>query len=261
MALPVPRAALGIIGMPPVPVGPPGMAGVSPATAGSAVILALGNTELNDDGAAEVQLCGTESRPIEAARPAPAATWTLPMLGAAKKPVPELKPLPAANPNVWNWLPKTPAAGLRDCANELDEPIDHMPKVDIGAAEPVPTRLAADENAADEAVHDDSDDEDDVDEAAETSPDNMFVPVAVVSGDIIEPSWPDITEPSWPDITELSWLDIIALIWPEIIELSWPDIIELSSLEITEPIGPDNKELSGPDTTELSGPDIAELTV
>lgn len=96
-----PRAALGIIGMLLEPAGPLGRAGDS-AAAGSAVILALGSDApswLIDEGAAVVQLCGTESRPTEAARPAPAATWTLPMLGAAKSPPPELRPLPTANPS------------------------------------------------------------------------------------------------------------------------------------------------------------------
>jgi hypothetical protein len=96
---------LGIIGTPLVP-GPPGTAGGSPAAAaGGAVIWALGNDApswLICGGADVVQLCGTESIPTEAALPAPAATCTLPMLGAAKSPVPEPNPLPIAYPSVGN---------------------------------------------------------------------------------------------------------------------------------------------------------------
>lgn len=103
--LPDPRAALGIIGTPLEP-GAPGTAGASlAAAAGSPVILALGNDApswLICAGAAVVQLCGTESMPTEAALPAFAATCTLPMLGAAKSPVPEPNPLPTAYPSVWN---------------------------------------------------------------------------------------------------------------------------------------------------------------
>jgi hypothetical protein len=262
MALPVPRAALGTIGMPGVPAGPPAVAAGSPAS--SAMILALGKIDpawLDEDGAAEVQLCGTESMPTEAARPAPAATCTLPMLGAAKKPVPELKPLPTANPSEWKFGPRTPAAGVKDCMNEPDEPMEKSPEVDIGAAEPVPARPRADENAPEEAVHDDRDDEDDIDEVAVASPGSTF-PVAVVSGaDNMELSWLGIIDVNWVDIIELSWLDIIELSWPESIELNWPDIKEPSWPDSIDPKLPGNNEVSGLVTTELSEVVIAWLTV
>ncbi len=96
MALPVPRAALGTIGMLDVPACPLG------AAAGAALaLLMLGDTEPSwpAAGAAEVQPWGTESMPTEVARPTPAATSTLLILGAAKGPGAEPNPLPADNPH------------------------------------------------------------------------------------------------------------------------------------------------------------------
>jgi hypothetical protein len=254
---------LGIIGMPPAP-GPPGTAGGSPAAAAeSGVILALGSdapTLLICSGAAVVQLCGTESMPTEAALPAPAATCTLPMLGAPKSPAPEPNPLPTAYPSVWNWLPNTPAVGPNDCMNEPEDPIEKAPRVDIGAAEPVPIRLAADDNAREEDVHDDSD-EDDIVDVAVARPGTMF-PVAVVNGvDNIDVSWPGIIDVNWLESIELNWLDIIELSCPDITEPSWPDIREPSWLESIEPSWPGSNEASGLATTELSGVAAAELTV
>jgi len=93
----VPRVALGSIG---IPGAPPGVAGV---TAGAALVLMPGNAEPTwlNAGAAEVQLCGTESMPSEAALPTFAVMATLPISGGTKTPVPELKPLPSAYPNAW----------------------------------------------------------------------------------------------------------------------------------------------------------------
>ena len=91
----VPRVALAGIG---IPLGmPPGAAGV---TAGAALALATGSAEpawLNA-GAADAQLCGTESMPSEAALPTFAVMATLPISGGTKTPVPELKPLPSVYP-------------------------------------------------------------------------------------------------------------------------------------------------------------------
>ena len=67
---PIPRIALGSIGIPlSMPPGSPDIAGV-------ALGLAAGNAEPTwlNAGAAEAQLCGTESVPSEAARPRPAVT-------------------------------------------------------------------------------------------------------------------------------------------------------------------------------------------
>jgi hypothetical protein len=52
-------------------------------------------------GAAEVQPWGTDNTPSEAARPTFAVAATLPISGAAKTPVPGLKPLPSAYPTAW----------------------------------------------------------------------------------------------------------------------------------------------------------------
>ena len=68
---PVARVALGSIGIPlSMPTGSPG------DTAGVALTLVPGNAEPTwlNAGAAEAQLCGTESVPSEAARPTPAVT-------------------------------------------------------------------------------------------------------------------------------------------------------------------------------------------
>jgi hypothetical protein len=98
--LPAPRAVLELasIGIPlGVPPGAPGM------TAGAALALAVGSAEPTwlTAGAAEAQLCGTESGPRRAARPTFAVMVTLLISGAAKTPVPELKPWPRAYPTAW----------------------------------------------------------------------------------------------------------------------------------------------------------------
>jgi hypothetical protein len=216
---PVPRAELGAIGSPlGVPPGPPGVTG------GIALVLVAGNAELTwlKAGAAEVQPCGTESMPSEAARPTPALT-ALFIPGAAKPPVPELKPLPNAYPSAWNWLSAMLAVWPTDCMNELVMPVVEMPIVDIEPTELVPdARLVA---AVEEIVND-VEDEDVIDEVAVASP-GSTLDIAVVSG---------------VDITELSGVDIT--------ELSGVDTIELSGVDTTE--------LSGVDTTELSGVDTAD---
>lgn len=187
--MPVPRVALASIGIPPsVPPGPPGI------TAGVALALVTGNagaTWLNA-GAAEAQLCGTESMPTEAARPAPAVTAALPMPGAPTTPVPEPKPLPSAEPNAWNWWPKMLAAGPTDRMSAPAEPIIERPEVDIDAPEPAPdARLVPDVSTVDDEVrvvnNDDVDDVDDIDEADEARPALGTaaldgVDIAVVSG-------------------------------------------------------------------------------
>ena len=152
--------ALGSIGIPlAMPPGPPG------ATAGVALTLAPGNAEPTwlNAGAAETQLCGTESVPSEAARPTPAVTWALPR--------PERKPLPSANPIVRNWAVKTAAVGPTDWTSELAGPIAETPKVDIDADEPVAeARPVPELSAVDDDVRlansdiGDVDDEDDIDE-------------------------------------------------------------------------------------------------
>ena len=93
----MPRAALELasIGIPlGVPPGPPGM------TAGVALALVAGSAEPTwlSPGAAEAQLCGTESGPRMAARPTFALMVTLPISGGATTPAPELKPWPSAYP-------------------------------------------------------------------------------------------------------------------------------------------------------------------
>jgi hypothetical protein len=192
---PIPRVALASIGIPPsVPPGPPTpTAGVAPTP------LAPGNAEATwlNAGAAEAQLCGTDSMPSEGARPTPAVTAALPMAGAPKTPVPEPKPLPSADPNTRNWLPRTLAAGPTDRMSAPAEPSIDRPDVDIDADEPVPdARLVPDVSAVDDdirVVNDDSgdvDDVDDIDEAVEASPTLgtaalSGVDIAVVSGDTV----------------------------------------------------------------------------
>jgi hypothetical protein len=160
-----------------IPLGVP--PGPLAATAGAAVVLMPGSAEPTwlNAGADEAQLCGTDSMPTVAARPALAVTVLL-IPGAAKTPVPELKPLPSVYPDVWNWFPKILATGLID-----------MPEVDIDPDEPIPdARLVPDMSAVDDdirVVNDESgdvDDVDDIDEAVEASP---GVDIAVVSGDTV----------------------------------------------------------------------------
>ena len=186
--MPVPRAALASIGIPPsVPPGPAGM------TAGVAPALVTGNAEPTwlNAGAAEAQLCGTESMPTEAARPTPAVTAALPMPGAPTTPVPEPKPPPSVDPNAWNWWPKKPATGFTDRISAPAGPIIEMPDVDIDAPEPIPdTRPVPDVSAVDDdvrVVNNDDDDVDDIDEAVEARPAlgtaaASGVDIAVVSG-------------------------------------------------------------------------------
>jgi hypothetical protein len=180
----MPRVALAAIGIPPS--GPPGapgpIAGVAPRplVPGNA-----GATWLNA-GAAEAQLCGTESVPIEAARPTPAVTSALPIPGAPKTPVPEPKPLPTANPNARNWLPKTLAVGPTGRMSAPAEPNIEMPDVDIDAPEPIPdARPVPDVSAVDDdvrVVNDDSGDIDDVDDIDEAVAARPVLGTAAVNG-------------------------------------------------------------------------------
>lgn len=172
MGAPIPRIALGSIGIPlSMPSGPADTAGV-------ALTLVTGNAEPTwlNAGAAEAQLCGTESVPSEAALPTPAVTWALPIPDAPKAPVPEPKLLPSVNPNIRIWLARTADLGPRDPTSELAEPIAERPKVDIDAAEPAPeARLVPEVSAVDDDARvvnsdrGDADDEDDIEEAIEAS--------------------------------------------------------------------------------------------
>jgi len=236
--LSLPRCAVGlpVIGIPPgwLP-DPTGAAG------GVALMLVAGNAEPTglNAGAAEVQPCGTESIPSWAARPTLAVIWAVLMPDMPSMPVPELKPLPTANPNVWKWLPNRPVVGATDC---MSEPAD-MPKVDIDATEPLPDARPESAVGNEVAAAQDGSDEDDV-EVAEASPGSTSDPAAVVSG-------ADITELIWLDIIELIWLDISELIWPDSSELNWVDIIELI-WDVMELSGVEIRELSWLDSRELA---------
>ena len=159
-------------------------------TAGVALTLVAGNAEPTwlKAGAAEAQLCGTESVPSEAARPTPAVTWALPTPGAPKTPVPEPKPLPSVDPNIRIWLARTADLGPRDPTSEPAEPIAERPKVDIDAAEPVPeARLIPEVSAVDDDVRvngdsGNADDEDDIEEAIEVSSASASGATTLVSG-------------------------------------------------------------------------------
>ena len=175
----MPRIALGSIGIPlSMPSGPAG-------TAGIALTLVAGNAEPTwlKAGAAEAQLCGTESVPSEAARPIPAVTWALPTPDAPKVPVPGLKPLPSVNPNIRIWLARTADLGPRDPTSEPAEPIAERPKVDIDVAEPPPeARLITEVSAVDDVGVVSSDDEDDIEEAIEASSASASGATTVFSG-------------------------------------------------------------------------------
>ena len=181
------------IGIPPSV--PPGAVGVTAGVARTPLAAdSASATDLNA-GAAVAQFCGTDNGPSEAARPIPAVTAGLPIPGVPRTPVPEPKPLPSADPNPWNWLPKKLAVGPTDrmselAMSELAEPIPEMPEVDIGADDPIPdARLVPDMSAVDgnvRVVNDESgdiEDADDIDEAVEAA--LSGVDIAAVSGDTV----------------------------------------------------------------------------
>jgi hypothetical protein len=249
------RCALPSIGIPlGVPPGPPA------ATAGAALLLMPGSAEPTwlNAGADEAQLCGTDIMPTVAARPTPAATCALLIPGAPKTLVPEPKPSPTANPNVWKWPPNPPAVGPTDDMNELAGPIAEMPEVDIDTAEPVPdTRLVPDVSAVDEVVHDDSDDDSGVVDTAEVS----GADTAELSGaDTAEVSGVDTAEVSGVDTAEVSGVDTAEVSGADTAELSGADTAELSGAAAPELTGADTAELTGADTAELTGADTAEVS-
>lgn len=185
--------------------------------AGVALTLAPGNAEPTwlNAGAAEAQLCGTESGPSEAARPTPAVTWALPIPDAPKAPVPEPKPLPSVNPNIRIWLARTADLGPTDPTSEPAEPITERPKVDIDVAEPVP-RLMPEVSAVDDDVRvvntdsGDADDEDDIEEAIEASS-------ASASGAQTGVSGVDSAKLSGEDIAVVNGATVCALVPTEVL--------------------------------------------
>jgi hypothetical protein len=126
----------------------PGFAAPTAGVAALAVV--AGNdaaTGLNA-GAADAQLCGTDSTPTDVARPRPAVTAALPKLGEAS--APEL--LPSAEPSPGK-LPNMPIAGVTDRITELAEPSIDAPEAPSDADEPAPdATLAPEVRAVDEVV-------------------------------------------------------------------------------------------------------------
>jgi hypothetical protein len=127
---------------------PPGFA--APTAGVAALALVAGNdaaTGLNA-GAADAQLCGTESTPTEVARPSPALTARLLRVGEAN--APEL--LPSAEATGWK-LPNIPIAGVTDLITELAEPSIDAPEAPSDADEPAPdATLAPEVRAVDDVV-------------------------------------------------------------------------------------------------------------
>jgi hypothetical protein len=78
---------------------PPGLLAAAPA-AGVALTLLAGNADETwlNAGAAEVQPCGTDNAPSDAARPTPAVTAAFPIPPEPNTPVPEPIPLPRLDP-------------------------------------------------------------------------------------------------------------------------------------------------------------------
>ncbi len=123
------------------------------ATAGVALAGTPGRAEptCRKFGAADVQLCGTDSVPSEAARPTP-VTAAFPIPEVLNRLVPGPTPPLSAGPKSCTWLPNTFAAGLREFMNAFAELSIETPNVPAGAddpaadatADPVPdARLAA----------------------------------------------------------------------------------------------------------------------
>ncbi len=112
-----------------------GMAGIPPP-AGSAEATWL------KAGAAEVQPCGTDKTPSEAARPEAADT-------AQPGEPPALAPIFSDDLNIGNPLPKVPAVDPSDFTSDPEEPSIVRPEVSIDADEvapevrPCPTASAA----------------------------------------------------------------------------------------------------------------------
>jgi hypothetical protein len=83
------------------PSGPAWLAGATgDATRGT---LPPGRAEATwlNDGAAEVQPCGTDIAPSDAARPALAVTAALPKPGELVRPAPGPNPVPSTDPDIW----------------------------------------------------------------------------------------------------------------------------------------------------------------
>jgi len=146
--LPVLRVALPSIGIPlGVPPGPP------VAVAGAALALAPGSAEPTwlTAGAFGAQLCGTESMPSEAARPAVAVTEVPPMPGELNAPAPEPTPVLITDPDIWKLWANVAVAGPNVFISEPAEPSIETPEADIDMDEAAPeTRLVPDVTADDD---------------------------------------------------------------------------------------------------------------
>jgi hypothetical protein len=123
----------------------PGAAGVVagiPPPAGNAEA-----TWLND-GAAEVQPCGTERAPSDAARPDTAVTGAPPNAGELPVPTPGPAPMSSDDLNIGKPPPKALLAEPKVFPSDADEPSIDTPDVSIDADEAVPdARLAPDASA------------------------------------------------------------------------------------------------------------------
>ncbi len=120
------------------------LGGVAPVSAATGAPTLLAGNDAADTwlnaGAAEAQLCGTDSTPSEAARPTPAVT-ALFMPAELNAPVPEPNPLPSSDPQVE--LVKAPAIGVTECMSVFAELRTDRPAEDI-VADPVADAIVAD---------------------------------------------------------------------------------------------------------------------
>lgn len=126
--------------------------GLVEPTAGAAALAVLaGNDEATglNAGAADAQLCGTDSTPTDVARPRPAVTAAPPRPGEASAP----EPLPSAEPTAWK-LPNMLTAGVTDRISEPAEPSIDAPDAPSDADEPAPEEAnpAPEVNAVDDVV-------------------------------------------------------------------------------------------------------------
>jgi hypothetical protein len=178
------RPANGASGAPSMP---PGFAAPTAGVAALAVV--AGNdvaTGLNA-GAADAQLCGTDSVPTDVALPSPAVTAALPRLGEASMP----EPLPNAGLSAGKLVPNMLTAGPTVRISEPAEPNMDAPEAPSDADEPVPdARLAPEVRAVDDVVRPVNAvtgelAEDDVDEAVSGVVAASGIDIAEVSGDTV----------------------------------------------------------------------------
>lgn len=186
-------------------------------------------------GAADVQLCGTDSTPSEAARPTPVDTAAFPISAVLNMPIPGPAPPLSADPKSCIWLPNMFAAGLREFMNEFAELSIEAPSVPIDADDPAPdAKLVAEfvpevrpVDAEPRPNADDSgkvDDDEDVVKAVDAkTPDSALGAAAPeLSGVVVTAELSGVeNKVSWADTAEASGATVWAQVPAEVLA-AWP---------------------------------------